>query len=96
LIDRWKVGGDEVANWETSGKIKECPWCGGTEFRITTRETLEELYDRKGSGSMQIACKTKGCGVVMYQHQKEITEGSLDYDTRLSLLIEKWNRRFEG
>ena len=29
-----------------------CPFCGGTEFRVTTREMLEELYERKGAGAM--------------------------------------------
>ena len=71
-----------------------CPFCGGTEFRVTTRESLEELYERKRSGAMSVACKTKGCGATMYQKQKELTEkDSLDYDYRLNLLVEKWNKR---
>lgn len=76
-------------------EAKECPWCHGTEFRVTEKKVLDELYKRKGTGAMTISCKTKGCGVVMYQQQREVEalRESLDYETRLSLLIDKWNRR---
>ena len=79
-----------------SGKptFARCPFCGGTEFRVTTREMLEELYTRKGAGAMSVACKRKGCGATMYQQQKELSDrDSLDYDYRLNLLAEKWNAR---
>ena len=70
-----------------------CPFCGGADFRVTDESVLEELYARKGSGSLQLQCKTPGCGIVMYQHQKELPVGLRDYGERLKLLEEKWRRR---
>ena len=34
---------------------------------------------------MQLQCKTKGCGVTMYQQQKDLPQGVTDYDERLKL-----------
>ena len=74
-------------------KDAPCPFCGGFEFRVTDPEMLRTLYERKGSGSMQLQCKTKGCGIVMYQQQKDLPQGVTDYDERLKLLAKKWRTR---
>ena len=70
-------------------ELKSCPFCGGTELVIDSRELFEELQSKNGDACISVDCKTPGC----YAHMFEHTHDEHDYDKRVELLVEKWNRR---
>lgn len=63
-------------------RIKPCPFCGGTIFRITGRDNFEFNVKKYGSATVCITCL--GCNVEKYEH----TSSSNDYNVRRAILIE--------
>lgn len=70
-------------------ELKPCPFCGGTKLEIDSREFFELLQTESDYTCISIECKTQGCYAQMFEHTRE----ERDYDKRVELLVEKWNRR---
>lgn len=70
-----------------SGQVKPCPFCGGTDIRIETREFFDSLIRRYDSAMLSIGCADCGAETCTYGH-----DGN-DYDQRRAALIAKWNTR---
>lgn len=70
-------------------ELKPCPFCGGTNLVIDSREMFEEMQAENGCACICVDCKTPGCDANMFEHTHSVT----DYDRRVELLVEKWNRR---
>ena len=68
---------------------KGCPFCGGTNLWVTDRKSYEEVLGRKGKAAVSVQCK--GCSCTLYSLQKETAE--TEYERRIEILWEKWNRR---
>ncbi len=70
--------------------LKPCPFCGETRFlRVDDKETFYKLQGEAKDGFVTIMIRCEKCNVYMWDHSRHIR----DYDTRLGLIVEKWNRR---
>lgn len=67
-------------------RFKPCPFCGKSDFSITSKEIYHEMVGENGSACIGIRCKK--CTLDMYDHSKDAK-----YDTRVDKLVEKWNTR---
>ena len=67
-------------------KFDPCPFCGETNFDVTTKKTFKQLLKENGRACISIDCRN--CKLDMYEH----TDG-VPYEKKLDLLKEKWNRR---
>jgi hypothetical protein len=56
---------------------------------IDPRNIFKKLQRKKGAACISLDCMTPGCNAHLYEH----TNSEHDYDKRVELLVEKWNRR---
>ena len=67
-----------------------CPFCGNAEFHFTTERSFYEVKVETGSASIRMTCSK--CSADMWEH----SWGERDYDKRIQMLADKWNRRVSG
>lgn len=73
-----------------SKMLKPCPYCGKKDEMIFT--PLERFVSCGGDDEKRGACVSVSCDrcdVTMYDCHSKTT----DYETRLEMLLEKWNKR---
>lgn len=74
-------------------ELMPCPFCGGTEFVLTSREDHDALCEENGGACISLDCK---CGLQFYIHHdydgKTPGRGA-SYDQKLQILAERWNHR---
>ena len=68
-------------------EFKPCPFCGNTEFEITPERRFLELQLESGSATIHVSCRE--CKTEMWEH----SYAEHDYDKRVQMLADKWNRR---
>ena len=74
-------------------ELVPCPFCGCTEFEITSRKSHDELVEENGGACIVLGCK---CGLQFYiyhDYDGTIPGRGVTYDQKLQILAEKWNRR---
>lgn len=67
--------------------LKPCPICGNTAFYITGEEYFNDMQSKVGSAPLGISCSM--CGLDLWER----TYTEHNYQKRLILAAEKWNRR---
>ena len=74
-------------------EAKPCPFCGGQNITIITKEFFDEVYEKNKSEitAPPIEIECKDCHTVMKNYGD-----TLDYDNRSKTLIDAWNTRKEG
>jgi hypothetical protein len=70
-----------------NNKLKPCPFCGNKKFEITPKLHFYELQGIYGDAAIEVRCWN--CSTEMWEHSR--TEKN--YDKRVAMLAEKWNRR---
>jgi len=70
---------------------KPCPFCGGTQFEVTTKENYYYLLEEHGSACIGFhhRNRARGCDLSLYEQSDSIR----GYNAKLKRLNEKWNRR---
>ena len=68
-------------------EFKPCPFCGNTELSVTSKANFCELQGETGSASIHVTCWK--CSTDQWEH----SWGEHNYDKRVQLLADKWNRR---
>lgn len=71
-------------------ELKPCPFCGNTELSVSSRENFYELQGESGTASIHVTCWE--CGTDQWEH----SWSEHDYDKRIQMLADKWNRRVSG
>ena len=67
--------------------FKDCPFCGGHDFRITSEESYNRMLDENGSACIGFDCRTCDAGM------DEFTDSIRNYRSKVKALQEKWNKR---
>ena len=68
-------------------EFNPCPFCGNTHFTITPERRFYEMQSESGTASICARCFV--CDADMWEHSL----GERDYDKRIQMLADKWNRR---
>lgn len=67
-------------------KFDPCPFCGETNFDVSSKKLFKQLLKENGRACIRISCRN--CRLDMYEHTDDVP-----YEEKLDLLKEKWNRR---
>ncbi len=71
-------------------ELKPCPFCGETKFlQVDDKQEFYELQGESKDGQAAFMMRCTKCDVEMWEHSFHFR----NYETRLKLIIEKWNRR---
>lgn len=68
-------------------EFKSCPFCGYTNLEVTPNDRFYELQGKHVTASLRLVCRM--CKTEMWEH----SWGERDYDKRVQMLADKWNRR---
>lgn len=68
-------------------EFKPCPFCGNTEFEVTSENDFYGLQRKNDRASISVRCWP--CNMEYWEH----SWGERDYDKRVQMLADKWNRR---
>lgn len=70
-----------------------CPFCGGTQFDVTSKENYYDLLEEHGTACICFhhRNRARGCCLDLYEHSDSIR----GYNAKLKKLNDKWNRRYE-
>lgn len=69
-------------------KFKPCPFCGRIPKPIS-KAIFYECEAKHGNAMIAVECE---CGVNFHDY----TFDEIDYDKRLEILADKWNKRYEA
>lgn len=72
---------------------KPCPFCGGTNIRVTEREFFDNIIAEQGHACIVAGCPDCTADVTHFGHDEEDVP---DYDVRVRLVLAMWNRRADG
>ena len=70
-------------------KLKPCPFCGGAKPAFTSKTSFYDFQKRFNNADLTITCVS--CDLYMGERSFYIR----NYEVRMKLLAEKWNRRAE-
>lgn len=69
-------------------EVKPCPLCGETDMlRVTPYVQFHSLFDENGAATIVISCER--CHLDVYEHDYS----GRNYNKKIRILLEKWNRR---
>ena len=76
-------------------ELKPCPFCGGMDFTLTSREDHDELREKNYGPCVCLTCK--GCYAQMYVPHAytgcDDPMRGVTYDQKLQILAARWNGR---
>ena len=84
---RVDMKGNEYVTFKGIKTLKPCPFCGGTDLRVTSKDIFESCFKERGIATICLECKT--CSVEMYEHNYR----GRGYATKVKHLVDKWNER---
>ena len=71
-------------------KLKPCPFCGGAKLAFTSKTSFYDFQKRFNNADLMITCVS--CDLNMWERSFYIR----NYEVRMKLLAEKWNRRADN
>jgi hypothetical protein len=70
------------------GTLKPCLFCGnGSDIRITSEKTFNELCQENGSSLVEISCTACNCALTQYSVPDN------NYSFGMGMLVQRWNSR---
>lgn len=73
---------------------KPCPFCGGKDFKITSKKLFDELIKEHGSSCTKLDCNDCDCAMYEFTTMAEDRKPwAKNYGKRLERLLAKWNTR---